>query len=113
VSSCANCNAVYRERAHVVALAARLALALGYTAGRRAHEPDPDPSWDDDWETVVVIDLPLGQVSWHFHDSEWPLIATLPLYPGSWDGHTTDTKYERLRETLGWLDLEIIARRRR
>jgi hypothetical protein len=93
-------DAAYRERDQVVALVARMALALGWRAGLRSHEPDPDPTWDEDWKNVVAIDLPTGQVTWHFHDSERPLFHSLPQYAGRWDGHTTATKYERVNAVL-------------
>jgi hypothetical protein len=48
----------YTERNTVVALLARLVIASGGVAGRRRHEPDPDPSWDPEWLTLVAIDLP-------------------------------------------------------
>jgi hypothetical protein len=89
-------DGAYRERDQVVALLARMALALGWRAGLRSHQPDPDPTWDDDWKNVVAIDLPTGQVTWHFHDSERPLFHSLPPYAGSWDGHDTAEKYRRV-----------------
>jgi hypothetical protein len=93
-------SGAYRERDQVVALLARMALALGWRAGLRSHEPDPDPTWDDDWKNVVAIDLPTGQVTWHFHDSERPLFHSLPAYPASWDGHSTPEKYARVYGAL-------------
>lgn len=89
-------DAAYHERDQIVALLARMALALGCRAGIRPHEPNPDPTWDDDWKNVVVIDLPTGQVTWHYHDSERPLFASLPPYLNSWDGHDTSEKYHRV-----------------
>jgi hypothetical protein len=89
-------DGAYRERDQVVALVARMALALGWRTGLRRHQPDPDPTWDEDWKNVVAIDLPAGQVTWHFHDSERPLFHSLPPYPGSWDGHDTAEKYRRV-----------------
>lgn len=88
-------DAVYEERNRVVAALARAGQLLGWRVGIRAHEPDPDPSWDDDWKNVVLIDLPAGQVSWHYHDSGRPLFVGLPAYTGSWDGHDTAEKYRR------------------
>jgi hypothetical protein len=89
-------DAAYRERDRVVALVARMAISLGWRAGLRSHEPDPDPTWDEAWKNVVLIDLPSGQVSWHYHDSERPLFASLPPYPDHWDGHDTAEKYRRV-----------------
>lgn len=86
----------YRERNTVVALLARIMYHAGWNAGVSKHEPDPDPSWDPEWLTLVAIDLPTGQVSWHFHDSDAHLVADLPQYRGSWDGHDTPEKYRRV-----------------
>lgn len=86
----------YRERNRCVALIARMALQLGLRVGVRKHPAD-DKGWEPDWRTVVFIDLPTGQVSWHFHDSERGLLEGLPPYPERWDGHDTPTKYERVR----------------
>lgn len=92
-------NGAYAERNQCVALIARMALALGLKAGVREH-PNEDRAWEDDWRTIVFIDLPTGQVSWHFHDSEKPLLGGLPRYVGEWDGHDTPEKYRRAREAL-------------
>jgi hypothetical protein len=89
-------DGAYAERNQVVALLARMALALGWRAGLRGHEPDPDPAWDDDWKNVVAIDLPTGQVTWHYHDSDRPLFSSLPPYTAPWDGHDTAEKYRRV-----------------
>lgn len=84
-------DAAYRERDMCVALIAKLAAAQGYRVGMARHEGE----WEDDWRWIVYIDLPTGQVSWHIHDSEreW---FDFQVYPGTWDGHTTDQKYERM-----------------
>ncbi|MFI7080914.1 hypothetical protein ACIBO1_26780 [Micromonospora sp. NPDC049903] len=58
------------------------ALALAHEAGIPAgvgHDPS------DLHPTVVYIELPAGQISWH-----------LPAHPAAWDGHTTSTKYDRV-----------------
>lgn len=54
------------------------------------------PGWSEDWHGCVYIDLPTGQVSWHFHDSQAHLFAHLRPYWGVWDGHDTPEKYRRL-----------------
>jgi hypothetical protein len=87
-------DGAYRERNQCAALIARMALALGYRAGVGEH-PAEDKAWEGDWRTILFVDLPTGQLSWHFHDSEWPLLAGLPRYEGTWDGHSTLEKYRR------------------
>ncbi len=94
-------DAAYLERNQVVA-----ALSKCFPAGVSVDPSEPD------WP-VVLIDLPTGQVSWHFHSSSADLIAHLPPYVGEWDGHDTPEKYRRLAalgetpgdtERLDWLE---------
>jgi hypothetical protein len=81
-------DAAFEERNRVVA-----ALAKAFPSGvaRTAIE-----GWSEDWHGCVYIDLPTGQASWHFHDSQAHLFDGLPAYTKPWDGHTTEQKYERL-----------------
>lgn len=81
-------DGAYLERNQVVQ-----ALSKCFPAGvaRTAIE-----GWSEDWHGCVYIDLPTGQVSWHFHDSQANLFEHLPPYTKPWDGHTTEEKYERL-----------------
>lgn len=90
-------NAVYAERGQLAALLARMALKLGWRAGVRQDLAD---DVKPDWRTVLFVDLPTGQASWHFHDSERHLLAGLPDYADAWDGHSTDAKWERVRTAL-------------
>jgi hypothetical protein len=86
-------DAAYRERNQVVAGLAMLAVRLGYKAGRAKTAIE---GWSEDWHGCVYIDLPTGQVSWHFHDSQASFFDFLPPYEGKWDGHDTEEKYGRL-----------------
>jgi hypothetical protein len=81
-------DAAYEERNKVVAALARL---FPSGVARTAIE-----GWSDDWHGCVYIDLPTGQVSWHFHDSQAHLFNGLPSYTKGWDGHDTPEKYRRL-----------------
>lgn len=83
----------YLERNRCVALIARMALATGWRAGvaRTAIE-----GWSEDWHGCVYVDLPTGQCSWHFHDSQAHLFDGLPAYTDPWDGHDTPEKYRRV-----------------
>lgn len=78
----------YYERNQLVA-----ALSKLFPAGLKETTID---GWDDDWHNCVYIDLPTGQVSWHFHKRELPLFHHLKPYIGEWDGHDTPEKYQRL-----------------
>lgn len=86
-------DAAYIERNRVVAGFAALAVKLGYRVGRRCTDI---PGWDEEWAWAVFIDLPAGQVSWHYHRDEAPLFAFLPAYDTPWDGHDTPEKYRRV-----------------
>lgn len=81
---------LHRERARCVVALARAAQALGCRIGIGT---DPSaPQWP-----VLYVDLPTGQVSWHLSAADRQALAEdLPEYPGDWDGHTTEKKYERL-----------------
>lgn len=79
-------DAVYRERAHLVAhLAAVYPSCIGYT----------DPS-EPDW-AVVTVSLPTGQACWHVAPDDMDLFGHVAATGAElWDGHSTAEKYERL-----------------
>lgn len=81
-------DAAYLERNEVVA-----ALAQCFPSGLAKTAIE---GWSEDWHGCVYIDLPTGQASFHYHDSQAYLFKGLPQYQGKWDGHTTQEKYERL-----------------
>jgi len=81
-------NTSQLERNQLVAALARL-----YPSGLKRTAIE---GWRDGWHSCVYIDLPTGQVSWHYHDSHAYLFEGLPPYPGEWDGHDTAEKYRRL-----------------
>jgi hypothetical protein len=92
-------DSAFAERNQCVALIARMAPWMGWNAGVARH-PDSDASWERDWMTIVFVDLPTGQASWHFHDSEQRLVSGLPRYLKPWDGHSTEEKYRRVDAAL-------------
>jgi hypothetical protein len=76
-------DSVYRERMHLVAMLA-------------ATFPSYINREDEDWP-VVLIDIPTGQVSWHFSKDDWDLFDDIPMSKEIvWDGHDTEEKYRRL-----------------
>lgn len=81
-------DGAYFERNQVVA-----ALAKCFPSGVAKTSIE---GWSEDWHGCVYIDLPTGQVSWHFHDSQAYLFKDLPPYAGAWDGHDTPEKYRRV-----------------
>ena len=86
-------DGAYLERNQLVAL-----LSKVFPAGKKQTAIE---GWSEDWHGCVYIDLPTGQASWHYHDSQAYLFDHLPEYQGVWDGHTTDEKYERIAAIQG------------
>jgi hypothetical protein len=84
-------DAVYRERAHLVAYMAAINPAV-------LVEDTPDaPGW-----SIVYIVAGGHQMSWHIAHRDLDLFKHVPRVPAGdpraqWDGHTTDQKYVRLR----------------
>lgn len=91
----------YYERNQVVA-----ALAKVFPSGIAKTAID---GWDEAWHNCVYIDLPTGQVSWHYHNREAHLFEGLPKYKDSWDGHDTPEKYRRLNTLARTPDPQITA----
>lgn len=86
---------IYRERAALVAVLVRVAVAKGWSVGWYL---DPDLETPADWPVVRIV-LPTGQVSWHIarEDFDCTMPINLPRVPRDWDGHT---KPEALRRLL-------------
>jgi len=62
-----------------------------------ARHPEEDTEWEEDWRWIVVFETTQGQMSWHIHQSEFPLFRHLKILKNyAWDGHTTEEKYNRL-----------------
>lgn len=91
-------DGAYEERNKCIAFIALTSHFMGYRAGRARTAIE---GWSPDWHGCVYIDLPNGQVSWHYHDSHAWMFARLPEYTGTWDGHDTPEKYKRLLECVG------------
>jgi len=83
----------YRQRNHLVAALARL-----FPSGIRRTNIE---GWSDDWHGCCFIDLPSGQISYHYHDSHAHLFADLPQYSKPWDGHDKETVHQRLAAITG------------
>lgn len=77
---------IYRERNAVVAALIR---TNGWPASIMAA-PDAEGWW------IVYAETPLGQVSWHIAPDDVRLFDDFPRSGADWDGHDTDTKYERV-----------------
>jgi len=90
-------DGAYEERNQCVALIARMVIEMG---GLAARCPTAIEGWSPDWNGCVYIDLPTGQVSWHYHDSHAWMFADLPEITIEWDGHDTPEKYRRVNAWL-------------
>lgn len=99
----------YWERNCVVAMVARLAARMGARVGIARTDI---PGWSPDWHNCVYIDLPTGQVSWHYHDSHTYLFSDLPQYSGGWDGHDTPEKYRRVKAAFHPVTSETVLAKR-
>ncbi|MGA1868666.1 MAG: hypothetical protein ACMUJM_08960 [bacterium] len=105
----------YWERNQLVAALSKL------FPSHLAKHPEDDKEWEDDWRTIVVINIPIEkanlstyeieriksenrfdnpslQLSWHIHDTEIPMFDHLNYRDYRWDGHSTEEKYCRLRK---------------
>ncbi len=83
----------YWERNQLVAFLSRLYPSWSAPA----TDTDPGEYWH-----VVYVESPAGQLSWHVHESEMGHFQHLDgNEPGTWDGHTTEEKYDRLRAITG------------
>ncbi|MGW1998438.1 hypothetical protein [Embleya sp. NPDC001921] len=110
-----NLDAVYRERAHLVAH-----LTALHPAVLVASAPDA-PEW-----AIAYVDLPTGQASWHIAVRDLPLFADVAVVAADdpraiWDRHASDEKYRRLdeathlmregrNETREWIAAAVEAR---
>lgn len=91
-------NQAYSERTKLIAALSKLLPSwLGH------HDPE-DKSWDADWRTIIYIDTPNGQCSWHIHREDKWMFGHLECDARrGWDGHSTEEKYLRLRDMeCGW-----------
>ena len=80
---------VYRERAYLVA----------YLAARYESYLCPAPDAEPGFSVIVYVESPEGQLSWHIADSDLDLFGRVPWNSKVvWDGHTTEEKYERIRD---------------
>jgi hypothetical protein len=89
----------YSERNRCVAFMVQMARALHWPVWLGLHDEEDD-SWDREWMHIIFIESPVGQLSWHVHDSEVAMFRDVPLGTRDWDGHTTDEKYRRMSEWM-------------
>lgn len=80
----------YTERNYVVS-----ALAKAYPSGKR---PTVIEGWNPEWNNCVYIQLPTGQISYHYHDNLKELFDWLPDHTLPYDGHHKETVHQRLKD---------------
>ncbi len=84
-------DGAYIERNRLVAFLCSL-----YPCSIERH-PEDDKNWHDDWRWAVYIDTPIGQWSWHLHDSHLQFFDHVSRIQGrKWDGTTTEQKYQAI-----------------
>ncbi|MGK5530872.1 hypothetical protein [Streptomyces sp. URMC 129] len=90
-------SSVYRERAHLVALLAAL------SKGAVLVMPEEDSI---DWWPILYMTIGGKQASWHIAPDDLPLFDGIPRYPAghvTWDGHTTEEKYQNIHRVTRML----------
>lgn len=84
-------DAIYRDRAHILAL-----LSLHYSA-YLAHSDQANPNWP-----VLTLDTPHGQLTWHISPDDVGLFGHVRRAGDAeaalaYDGHSTEEKHARIR----------------
>lgn len=90
-------DAVYRERAHLLAW-----LATTVPAAITPAADTDEPGWN-----LLYLTTPAGQLSWHIAPRDAGLFGHVEHVAASdpraqWDGHSTDEKYKRIRAHIRW-----------
>lgn len=84
-------DTAYEERNKLVAVLSKL------FPSHLTEHPADDPNWDRDWLNIVIIQFPEFQASWHLHRDHLKYFNHLKKGPNTWDGHSTEDKYENLQ----------------
>lgn len=79
-------GAVYAQRDMLVSLVSKA------FPSHLVDATDAEPGWS----SVVIVELPTGQASWHVSDKELEWFAHLERRENDWDGHTDHEKWERV-----------------
>jgi hypothetical protein len=90
---------IYTERAHLVALLARIYPSHAY------FPDDADPNF----ACAVCIHFPWGQATYHIQDDDFRVLFRpwVLFVKSDYDGHTTDQKYSAMRQAI--LDNDVQA----
>ncbi len=82
------------EILHILSLLATLALGCQYPCG--IYHLKPQERRSPDWSSLVVIDLPAGQICWAIPQKKWAYFQGLPTYRGTWKGYPDRASQHRL-----------------
>lgn len=80
-------DAAYYERNVLVSVLSKLYVSY--------QHPTEIDGWEKEWHNCVYIELPTGQVSYHYHDRDAELFAHVERHPVLWDQHTKDDVHAR------------------
>ena len=81
----------FRERAYLVSFISKCFPA--------SLEPAEDCKDDPNFNFVIYIETPKGQISYHLHNNDLDLFYHVKRDLGNkWDGHNTLEKYERIKK---------------
>lgn len=99
---------LYEHRLALTAVVATIAAIDGDSWRSKQHHPDDGPMFDGHF--IVGIDLPVGQVGYHYPLKDWDCFAEVPVleHAPKWDGHTSDDVLDRLHAFV--LDLNEAIR---
>lgn len=95
-------EAAYLDRNLLLALLARFCSTNRWPTWT-GPASDPEPGFS----RVLFIETPEGQISYHYPDGLEPLFAPFPTRGAAWDGHSTETKRERLRGVIREFDAKL------
>ncbi len=90
-----NKDFAYWERNQLICYLSKI-----FPSWREIH-PKEDVSWEEEWRNIIFIKFPEGIFSWHIHNKELEFFRHLNFIEGnSWDGSTTEEKYNKLLECM-------------
>lgn len=88
---------LYEHRRALTAVLATIGSLTGESWRSKQHHPDDAPMFEGGY-FIVGMELPAGQVSYHYKLSHWDDFGAVPVleHAPKWDGHSPDDTVERL-----------------
>lgn len=92
---------IYTERAHLVALLARIYPSHGFI---------PDDA-ENGYEYAVCLHFPWGQATYHIADQDFMALFAgwLLMTKSDYDGHSTSAKYRAMQEAIRENDVQAFS----